>query len=281
MRKQKHIHFTVKPKVHFMGIGGSGVSAAALLAQKEGYQVTGCDLQAETPYLDKVVKAKIDVFKGHDTSHLNDVDLLVTTPAVFYQSSQHPELIEARNSGRLLVLRQFLGEYLFKNKRVVSIAGTHGKGTTTAMTGLVFEDAGLDPSVFVGATVKKWRSNFRSGKSDIFITESDEFYDSFLYYRPDVIILNNIEFDHPDYFKSEKEMVKSFAKHVNSLKGDKVFIFNQDSPGIKKLFKILGDSFLSTINVLGYTLDDMPQVSTPTTVRGKIIRKEQGRTIFR
>src|SRR5205814_2026348 len=102
---------------------------------------------------------------------------------------------------------------------------------------LLFEDALLDPSVMIGATISAWQNNMRFGKGKYFITESDEFFDNFLNYHPNTVILNNLELDHPDFFKSEEQLFSSFEKFLNNLKGDKNLIFNQDSFGINKLFK--------------------------------------------
>lgn len=272
IKKRKHIHF--------MGIGGSGMSAAALIAHCQGYMVSGCDLVESTPYLNKVKKQKIPVFVGHDSKHLESVDILAVTPAAFFQSNKHPEFVTGKKLKELMTWQEFLGKYLHKNKEVVCIAGTHGKSTTTAMTALLFEKANKDPSVVIGATIKKWETNYRFGKSEIFITEADEFFDNFLNYRPDTIILNNIELDHPDFFKSEKHVFQSFEKFVHKLIGAKTLIVNCDSPGVKKLFKMLGDSFLNSINIVGYSISSKPLISTPVSVGGKIIKRNKDSTVF-
>lgn len=272
IKKAKH--------VHFMGIGGSGMSAVALIAHRQGYKISGCDLAESTPYLDKVKKLKIPIFVGHDSKHLDNIDILTITPAAFFQSKQHPELILGEKLEKLITWQKFLGKNLHKNKKVICIAGTHGKSTTTAMTSLLFEEAGKDPSVMIGATIKKWRSNYRFGKSKIFITEADEFFDNFLNYEPETIILNNIELDHPDFFTSEKHVIESFAKFIKNLVAPKTLIVNQDSPGIEKLFKVLGNSFLSSINVIGYSLRNKPHISTLVSVQGRIVKKNRNSTIF-
>ena len=272
IRKAKHIHF--------MGIGGSGMSAVALIAHRQGYKISGCDLAESTPYLSKVKKLKIPIFVGHDSRHLDNVDVLTVTPAAFFQNEQHSELILGEKLGKLMTWQKFLGKYLHKNNKVICIAGTHGKSTTTAMASLLFEEAGKDPSVMIGATIKKWRTNYRFGKSRIFITEADEFFDNFLNYEPETIVLNNIELDHPDFFTSEKHVIESFAKFINNLVAPKTLIVNQDSPGIEKLFKVLGNSFLSSINVIGYSLKNKPHISPSVSVRGKIVKNNRNSTIF-
>jgi len=240
-------------KVHFMGIGGSGLSGVAVLAKAQGYQVSGCDLVEKTPYIEKLKKLKIPISVGHDASHLNNVDVLSVTPAAFFQNKNHPEFIRGKKEKKLMTWQEFLGKYLQKDKTVICIAGTHGKSTTTAMASLLFEEAKLEPWAMVGATLKKWQSNARVGKSKIFITESDEFYDNFLSYKPDVIVLNNIEFDHPDYFKNEKQMFESFRKFIENLQGMKVLIYNKDDSGIKKLLELIGKERLKNLNLYGYT----------------------------
>jgi len=263
-----------------MGIGGSGMSAVAALARSQGFMVSGCDLQKDTPYLGKIKKKKIPIYFGHSTTHLKNVDTLAVTPAALFQSKNHPEVLSAKKNGQIMTWQKVLGKYLQKGKEVICIAGTHGKSTTTAMSALLFEKAMKDPSVVIGAKVGKWGANFRFGKGKLFLTEADEFYDNFLNYKPEVIILNNIEFDHPDFFESEAHVLRSFSKFVHHLKGRKTLIVNQDAGGIKKLFSLLGKKFLSTINILGYTTTNNPKVTTAISIKGKILEKSRNSTVF-
>lgn len=253
-------------KIHFMGIGGSGVSAVVQIAHHQGYDISGCDLQTDTPYIDKVKKDGITVYAGHDPKHLEDVDLLAASPAAFFQKPLHPELQQALKAKKAITWQNFLGNFLHKGKKVICIAGTHGKSTTTAMASLLFEDAGLDPSVVIGATVTRWHNNYRLGNSQYFLTESDEFFDNFLNYHPDTIILNNIEPDHPDYFKTQKQLYESFNQHILNLTGRKCLIFNQDSPGIKKLFDH-HPRLLDNLKLTGYTLSLNPLIKTPHSLQ--------------
>ena len=200
-------------KVHFMGISGSGMSVVAEIAKSQGYEVTGCDLKTD----------------GHDPAHLKDIDILAVTPAVFFQSAQHPELLEGQKKGIAMTWQEFMGKYLHKNKFVICIAGTHGKSTTTAMTGKVLTEAGLDPTVELGA------SGHRIGYGKYFVSEADEYYGNFLNYEPDIIILNNIELDHPEYFGSLEKVLEMFQKFVDRLKVGGTIIYNNDSPLIHRL----------------------------------------------
>ena len=262
-----------------MGIGGSGISAVGSLAKLEGFEVSGCDLDLESAYLGKIKELNIPVFKGHDKKHLENSDLLVISPAVFYQNSRHSEFKVAKQKDKLITWQSFLGKFILKDKKVIAISGTHGKGSTTAIASLIFEKAGLDPSVLLGAKVKKWNSNFRLGRSGLFIVEADEFNDNFLNYSPEIAIIGNIEFDHPDYFSSEREVLKSFRGFVKRLKGDRILIVNQDSPGIKKLFKMLG-SYANNLKVYGYTFSEKPKLKLNNSVRIKVKKLGKDGTEF-
>lgn len=221
--------------IHFMGIGGSGMSAVAQIAASQGYTVSGCDLQLETPYLDHLKSnPDIKIYQGHSPDHLNGVDLLCITPAALYQNVDHPELSQAKNK---MTWEEFLGNYLHKDKYLICIAGTHGKSTTTAMCGLLLETAGLDPTVEVGATVKAWQNNVRLpvGNSKYFISEADEFHDNFSSYHPDIILLTLIELDHPEYFGTVDNMLHSYQEFINHLKPGGRVIANSDSPLLHRL----------------------------------------------
>ncbi|MGA3291969.1 MAG: UDP-N-acetylmuramate--L-alanine ligase [Candidatus Microgenomates bacterium] len=227
-------------KVHMMGIGGSGMSGVANLASEMGYEVTGCDLESQTAY-------QKNIFKGHSPEHLKGIDLLVVTPAVYYQNKKNAELIEGEKRGIATTWEKFVGNYLAVGKKMICIAGTHGKSTTTAMAGSLLTDADLDPLVVVGANVPWWNGNSRFGKGEYFVVEADEFNNNFLNYSPEIIILNNIEFDHPDFFKDEKAVFESFKKFIDCLTGMKILIVNKDSPGVQKLLGMIDKSDLEII----------------------------------
>lgn len=254
-------------KIHFMGIGGSGMSAVAALAKASGFVVDGCDKSINSPYTEKLRK-DINIQEGHSTAHLEGKDLLVVTPAVYFDDPKPDEFLAAGNK---MTWQKFMGKYLQKGNEVICVAGTHGKSTTTAMLSLVFEKAGIDPSVMVGAKVKQWGANYRVGKSGKFIVESDEFYDSFLNYSPNAIILNNIEFDHPDYFKTKKQLINSFRNHLKSLKGKKILIVNKDSKDAYKLAKSIPG-----VNLFTYSIYD-----SNADLYGEIVRRTQKQTEFK
>ena len=229
-------------RVHMMGIGGSGMSGVAKLARAAGFEVTGCDLESSTAY-------SKHVFQGHDPKHLEGIDLLVISPAVIYQNSDNPEYLLGKKKDIVLTWQEFLGKYLLKDKRVICVAGTHGKSTTTAMVAKLLSDAGLDPSALVGANVLEWNGGARVGDGKYFVLEADEFNDNFLNYHPEIIILNNIEFDHPDYFGSERDVIESFRRFINNLIGMRILIVNGESLGIQKL---LDSSNFKDVKIIKY-----------------------------
>ena len=214
---------TDSPKIHFMGVGGSGCSAAFALARHFGYQVTGCDKEKHSPYLEKNLAKNIQL--GHSGDHLEGIDILVYSPAVVDLDPTNEELEKARRTGiEAIPWEKFVVEYLAKGKYVVAITGTHGKGTVTAMVAAILEKAGLDPSCLVGAVVNDWGKNYRVGGSKYFIVEADEYKERFLSYSPDIAAITNVEFDHPEYFKDFEMVQEAFKKFVGKLKKGSVLV---------------------------------------------------------
>ena len=196
-------------KVHFLGIGGSGASAVAHIAQARGFEVTGCDEKPNNEFTSDFSSNQL--LEGHSPEHLKNINILAVTPAIFSADPNNEELKAAKERGiEVLTWQEFMGKYLEKDEFVIAVCGTHGKSTTTAMVGQLLEDGGLDPTVELGAIVPKWGANYRIGKSGYFVTEADEFNDNFLASHPDVTIVTNIEMDHPEFFKDFEDYQDSF-----------------------------------------------------------------------
>lgn len=270
-----------KIHVHFMGISGSGCSAAAFLAQKAGFQVSGCDLKPDSTSTRQLKRIKITPRKGHSPRHLQKVDFLVVSPAVYEINPDHPEILEARKKKILLTWQEFVGRFLQKDKFVIAIAGTHGKTTITALVGLVLERAGLDPTVLVGGLVPDWQTNARAGQGRYFVCEADEFNNNFLHYSPNVAIINNLEMDHPEFFQDEKQLLQSFQKFIARLKPPRVLIVNSDDPGLRRLLT-QNQAFLekNKFQVIAYHL--YPPFSFPfdNDFQAKILRQDRFFTQF-
>lgn len=225
--------------VHFMGIGGSGISAVARIAREQGLIVSGCDVE-ESGVTYRLRKEGIPVEIGHDLSHLKNTDILAYTPAVLYQNQNHPEFLKAQKQGKALIWEEFMADHLQKDKFLIAVAGTHGKGHTTAMISLILEKAGLDPTCEVGANLLDWdRKNYRIGKGKYFICEADEFRDKFLLYKPNIAVITSIEMDHPEYFKNFDAVLNAFKRFALQLKDVKILVINGKDQGCLKLLKIL------------------------------------------
>lgn len=221
--------------IHFLGIGGSGASAAAGIAQAQGFKITGCD-KDETALTNEFASIfdKSILSAGHSSNHLQNIDILVITPAILSLDPNNTELkvVKQRNI-KVMTWQQFMGKFLMKDKFVIAVCGSHGKSTTTAMIGLMFEDAGLDPTVELGAIVPKWGTNFRVGKGRYFIAEADEFNDNFLAITPNIAVLTNIDFDHPEYFKDLDSYKSSFQSFLHKTKN--LIIANLDDPVVTEV----------------------------------------------
>lgn len=226
-------------KIHFMGIGGSGISAIARIAREYGHEVSGCDLE-ESPITSRLRREGINVDIGHDASHLKKVDYLIHTPAVFYQSQTNKEYLSAFKKGIALTWEEFMAKELMTDKFVVAVAGTHGKGTAAAMLSFAMEKLGMDPTCEIGANLLDWgRKNYRIGKSKYFVCEADEYREKFLLYHPNLLLITSIEMDHPDYFGSFDDVLTAFVKLIKQMKDSGIVVINNDDEGCQKLIKKL------------------------------------------
>lgn len=214
--------------VHCVGIGGIGVSGVARFCAAQGKTVSGSDL-TQTDLTHALAHEGIEVHIGASQADwvAADCDLLVYSEAV---PESAPERIEAAKRGiRQLGHFGFMGE-LSKEYRTICISGTNGKSTTTAMTGKIFEDAGLDPTVFVGSLVPGWeKGNVRVGKSDILIVEGDEYKKKMLALHPEVTLITNIEADHLDVYKDLADIEHAFHQLCEQTTGV-IFLNPADAP---------------------------------------------------
>ena len=205
--------------VHFIGIGGIGVSALARYYLAKGHQVSESDLVAsEITQALKKKGAKITINSQLARNVLANMDLVIYSPAV---PENNLELKQAEKLGiKCLSYPQALGE-LTKKHFTIAVCGTHGKSTTTAMIGLLLVKAGLDPTVIVGTKVKEFgNTNCKVGKSKYLVIEADEHFASFLNYWPKIIVLTNIEADHLDYYKNIKNVRRAFKEFISHLPKD-------------------------------------------------------------
>lgn len=224
LNKYKHIHM--------IGIGGVSMSGIAEILKHWGFTVTGSDW-AESETTRKLNLDGIHVVIGHDVNMVSKADVVVYTAAI---KETDPELIRAKELGIQTVERaDFLGLITKAFDNTICVSGTHGKTTTTSMVSMCFLEAGLDPSIQVGADLKAINGNYRIGKSDNFIIEACEYVESFLKFYPKAEIILNIDNDHLDYFKNIENINNAFIKYVKLLPDDGLLVVNSDNDYCAKL----------------------------------------------
>ncbi len=196
--------------VHFMGIAGAGMRALAELCVRRGARVTGCDQSGEAPDLGRL---GITALHGHDAAHVEGHRALVVTSAV---PKDHPEIVRARERGIPVIRRaEALADATAGADRLVAVAGTHGKSTTTVMTTEALKGAGVDATGVVGARVREWNGNLSPGADRVFVVEADEYDRSFLALTPHVAVVTNIEADHLDIYRDIADIRTTFAQFAS------------------------------------------------------------------
>ena len=222
--------------VHFIGIGGIGVSALAQMAQERGAVVSGCDLRANRTT--RALEARgIAVHLGHDPEHLASVDVVVHSSAI---PPHNPELARAEELGIETYTRQRMLGRLMRGRRAVGIAGAHGKTTTTWLIANLLIEAGLDPTVMVGGVVPTLQSNFRLGMSDWFVAEVDESDRLLLELEPTYPILLNIGHEHVDRYADIEDVERVFEKFLANTREEGLVIGCIDDPRVARLLEHCG-----------------------------------------
>ena len=219
--------------VHFIGIGGSGLSAIARFLLESGYIVSGSDRQL-TPVAEQLLQAGARIMIGHHPGQIEGADLVIRSSAV---TDDNPEVMAAIASGIPVLKRaEFLGK-LTADDYVIAVAGTHGKTTTSAMLSWVFSDLGMDPSFIIGGISHNLGSNAHAGKSEYFIVEADEYDRMFLGLRPRLAVVTNIEHDHPDCFPTPEDYFQAFEEFASCINDNGNLIACADDPGSARLIQ--------------------------------------------
>ncbi|MDE2804547.1 MAG: UDP-N-acetylmuramate--L-alanine ligase [Gemmatimonadota bacterium] len=250
--------------IHFMGVCGSGMAPLAEMVLRSGASVTGCDLVRGRP-AEVLSGLGMGFTCGHDPAHAESAAALVVTSAV---PADHPELQAARASGIPVLKRSVaLGQWVNEG-RVVGIAGTHGKTTTTAMATHVLERAGVDPTGVVGGEVRAWGGNLRPGRSDVFVVEADEYDRSFLHLDPGVAVVTNLEADHLDIYGDLAGVRMSFSDFIDRLDPAGTLWVCGDDPGAAR------------IGVEGGTRTRSYGLGAGVSLRGTLVRDCGAESVF-
>lgn len=205
-----------KMRLHFLGIGGQGISAVAQMALQAGVRVSGCD-QSGSATSKMLARLGIPIEIGHSPEHLSEADALIYVPAALALNPDNPEVLAARERGLVVMTwQEMLGQWL-EGYCLLSVSGVHGKGTTTAMLSLALLEAGLDPTCEIGAVVPRFGANYRIGESSYFVNEADEFNNNFWHYHPRLAVVTSLEFEHPEFFADYAEYLASFEHFVRGM----------------------------------------------------------------
>lgn len=225
------MQFVHGQKIHLIGIGGFGISAIARILLERGFAISGSDKQSNT-LTEALARDGATIHIGHAPEHIHGADMIIRTSAV---KDDHIEVAEANRLNIPVYKRQDILEALFKDDFVIAIAGTHGKTTTTAMTVHVLRECGVHPSYIVGGIMANTGANAGVGDSHIFVIEADEYDNAFWGIPADVVVLTNIEYDHPDFFENDAIMLDSFRKFLANMRQHAILIMCADSPSAVKL----------------------------------------------
>ena len=251
--------------VHFIGIGGSGLSAIARLLLESGYTVSGSD-RTLTPFADEVRKAGAKVYIGHHPRNLAGADSVVKSSAI---ADDNPEVRAAKRTGIPVYKRaDFLGQ-LMSDKTGIAIAGTHGKTTTTAMTAWALSELGRDPSFIVGSVMNNLGVNARAGKGKLFVIEADEYDNMFLGLKPQIAVVTSVEHDHPDFFPTLESMYSSFEEFVDHLPADGTLIACVEDVGAAALITRVRKQGK---NVISYSVQGEMTINSPNWVQASRLK---------
>jgi UDP-N-acetylmuramate--alanine ligase len=217
--------------IHFVGIGGAGLSAIAQVLLESGDQVSGSD-EALSPFAQALAQRGARVFSGHAPEHVNGAELVIVSSAV---PPDNVEVQTAQARGVPVLKRaDFLGR-LMEGRLGVAVAGAHGKTTTTGLVAFMLDRAGLDPTFIVGGWLEDYAANARAGRGQPFVIEADEYDRMFLGLRPTVAVVTNVEHDHPDCYPTLKDMQEAFQQFVALLPPGGLLVGYGRDPFVQRL----------------------------------------------
>ena len=222
----------IRGKVHFIGIGGCSMTGLAQILRAKGFEVQGSD-RTTSPFTERLDEVGIPVFIGHDPKNVEGCDTVIYSAAIH---EDNPERMRAKELGIPEIERSVALGIISKHyKNVIGIAGCHGKTTITSMLAKISENGGTNATVHVGGMVDFLNGGVRIGSNELFITEACEYVESFLTLHPTVVLINNIDNDHLDYFKTFDNIVNAFRKFVAKMPEGGLFIGCTDDEHVRKL----------------------------------------------
>lgn len=222
--------------VHFVGIGGAGLSALARVMLARGWTVSGSD-RSRNASLSALARAGARVHVGHSASFVERADVVVVSSAI---PADNPEVQAARARGIPVLKRDRWLAEMTRGWRLIAVAGSHGKTTTTAMLALLLFDAGLGPTAVIGGEVPQLGGNAIAGDSDLFVIEADEYDHAFLGLTPTIALVTNVEHDHPDMFPDVAAVRAAFARFLGQVRDDGLIVAMGDDADVRALIRSTG-----------------------------------------
>jgi UDP-N-acetylmuramate--alanine ligase len=232
--------------IHFVGVGGIGMSGIAELLANLGYDVTGSDAK-RSDVTDRLETLGVRVHSGHDASHVGAADVVVVSSAI---RADNPEVAEARRRHIPVIPRAEMLAELMRLRYGIAVAGAHGKTTTTSMVALILERAGFDPTAVIGGRLSAFGSNARLGGGDYMVVEADESDRSFLKLSPSIAVITNLDREHMESYGSWVNLQQAFADFANKVPFYGAVVACADDPAVRELLPTL------TRRVITYGLDD-------------------------
>ena len=262
--------------IHFVGIGGVGMSGIAEVLSNLGYSVTGSDLKSSSAVV-RLESLGIKVLIGHSVKNIIDADVLVISSAI---SPENPEVIEAKRIGIPVVPRATMLAELMRFKQGIAIAGTHGKTTTTSLVASVLAEAAMDPTYVIGGRLESVGANAQLGEGEFIVVEADESDASFLLLQPVICVVTNIDRDHLDAYDQDFERLKTaFVNFITRIPFYGKAVLCSDDPGIKAILPNLSRHVIT----YGFNEDAQVRASIPKRVDGKMcfsVNRQIGSVIF-
>jgi UDP-N-acetylmuramate--alanine ligase len=254
-------------RVHFVGVGGAGLSAIARIMARQGVPVSGSD-DHDTPFLPSLRELGVTVHLSYAAPHVADADTVVVTTAA---RDDNPEVLEARARGLAVLPRSAGLKATMTGHRVVAVAGTHGKTTTTSMLTMALRAAGADPTYAIGGVLAATGRNADAGAGDLFVAEADESDGAFLVYEPYAALVTNVDADHLDVWGSEAAYRAAFAEFVGTLDPAGFLVTCIDDPGGAALVDVARTRGLDVV-----TVGESPRAD----LRATRLRSEHGTSSF-
>nr|WP_281054651.1 UDP-N-acetylmuramate--L-alanine ligase [Thermosediminibacter oceani] len=240
-------------RIHFIGIGGTGMSGIAKIVMELGYEVSGSDLKFSEA-LNRLKEEGARVFIGHDAANIRGADLVVVSSAI---PPTNPEYVEAIKNDIPVIHRADMLSTLMATRKGIAVSGAHGKTTTTSMISLVLEKGGMSPTVVIGGELNDIGGNATLGKGEYMVAEADESDGSFLKLTPYIAVVTNIENDHMDHYKDMESMKEAYRKFIMNLKKDGFALLGTDNEHVRDVMKRVDVPYFTY--GINYPADYMPK----------------------